>query len=691
MRNKHILLTGLLALSIGFTSCNSFLDREPKDQVTPEEFFKTDKHLAAYAIGRYNFPTKGGWGLGQLAADNHTDNMATTDPSRNQWVPDQWLTSMGGSVGFGNIRQTNYFLDKVLPKYENNEISGAEDRIKHYIGEIYFMRAWEYFSNLKAYGDFPILTETLPDELDILVAKSKREPRNEVARFILEDLDKAIELMGNAPHLTENKNRLSKNAALLFKSRVALYEASWLKYHNNTPRVPNGPNWPGKKLHPDYQFPSGSIEQEVEFFLKECIDASKQLTHIPLQGQGPGLMNPDPTSTAFAGWNDYYEMFTAENMSAYDEVIFWREYDTSLGISHGTSIYVRNGANTGFTKGYVESFLMEDGKPIYAAGSGYKGDKTLSDVMTNRDTRLQLFVLADDDRYNIEGAITSENDTLSTFGVEKEFPFILHLKENRIPTGYGIRKGYSYDPKFISSGQLIEDTGSIIFRAVEAYLNLMEASYMLNNTLTSEARSAWAAVRERAQLPASSIDVTIQNTDLSKEAEGDWGVYSNGEMVDATLYNIRRERRCEFIGEGMRRDDLYRWAALNQVKNYIIKGFNLWDNYTDRYVEEVKDEETGEIKKVSKLIQQGVDNRTPNVSAKSDSKYILPYRIQKTNNDIFDGYNWRQAKYLSPIPIRHIQLASPTGSAEDSNFYQNPNWPITGSSPALKSNDPLDN
>lgn len=55
------------------------------------------------------------------------------------------------------------------------------------------------------------------------------------------------------------------------------------------------------------------------------------------------------------------------------------------------------------------------------------------------------------------------------------------------------------------------------------------------------------AVRERAGVDPD-FTKTINATDLSQET--DWGKYSGGQVVDATLLNIRRERRCEFIGEG---------------------------------------------------------------------------------------------------------------------------------------------
>lgn len=71
------------------------------------------------------------------------------------------------------------------------------------------------------------------------------------------------------------KNRLSKDCATLLKSRVALYEGSWLKNFKGTAFVPNGPGWPGanKDYNANYSFKSGSIEKESEFFFDEAIKA----------------------------------------------------------------------------------------------------------------------------------------------------------------------------------------------------------------------------------------------------------------------------------------------------------------------------------------------------------------------------------------------------------------------------------
>ena len=79
------------------------------------------------------------------------------------------------------------------------------------------MRAKAYFDKLSTIGDCPIIKEILADDRKVLLDNSKRQPQHKVARFILEDLDKAIELLKeDAPG---GRNRISKNVAYLFRSR----------------------------------------------------------------------------------------------------------------------------------------------------------------------------------------------------------------------------------------------------------------------------------------------------------------------------------------------------------------------------------------------------------------------------------------------------------------------------------------
>lgn len=653
--NKHTLhigLKALVALSL-LSSCNKYLDREPLSDITPEQYLNTESDIASYTVARYTvFPSHDGWGVGTFARDNHTDNQATSSYD-NRWVPGEWrVPANGGDWDFGEIRQMNYFLETVMPKWEDKSITGNEENIAHYIGEAYFLRAYNYFNKVQTFGDFPILKKSLPDEHELLTEASVREPRNEVARFILEDLDSAIMLLKEVP--PNGKNRLSRNAALLFKSRVALHEATWLKYHAGTPFVPGGPGWPGEKDHPDYTI---NMDTEINFFLEQAMEASE------LVADAVGLVENLKDDGYNSSLNPYYTMFADENLNSYDEVLMWRSYALPLGVTHSVNHYLnRNGGNTGYTRGLVESFTMANGLPIYASGSGYAGDDSVSLVKIDRDNRLQLFMKAPGE--------LSYTDQLDADGETQEegYPAIIDLAETRYVTGYALKKGMSYFADQ-SEGQT-GTTGSIIFRAAEAYLNYIEASYLRKGSLDNKAVSYWTALRERGGVEPDFM-VTVNATQMQKEAQGDLGAYSNGQLLsDKILYNIRRERRLELIAEGFRYADLKRWRALDQLAAdpYIVEGIKLWGPMQNWYVSNGK----------STLIPAGTSGKTANVSRESESVYLRPYRINlSSNNLVLNGYSWVPAHYLSPIALNHFTITSEDGNPANSVIYQNPGWPLT--------------
>ena len=153
--------------------------------------------------------------------------------------------------------------------------------------------------------------------MEPLVEASKRSPRNEVARFILSDLDSAIEMMSSGKG-TE-KTRINRECALLMKSRVALFEGTWLKYFKDTPFVPNGPEWPGKskEYNANYQYPTGDIDKEIDFFLTEAMNAAKEVADATQLVENTGTIQQAISEPA----NPYMDMFGDEDMSDYSEVL----------------------------------------------------------------------------------------------------------------------------------------------------------------------------------------------------------------------------------------------------------------------------------------------------------------------------------------------------------------------------------
>lgn len=657
------------------SSCNDFLDMAPLDQVTPDAYFQNADQLGAYSISKYNdlFTSPSGWSQGAiLNGDGATDNMVVGNPNQSLFTKNYWTVPQSGDLGFSLIRYCNYFFETVLPKYEAGAYNSDEANAKHYIGEMYFIRAWVYYSRLKTYGDYPIITEVLEDNKEDLVAHGTRMPRNEVADFILSDLDKAIELLQNQGFASNN--RINKQVALLVKSRVALYEASFEKYHKGTGRVPGDAEWPGQKVHPNYSL---DVDAHVKALLTQAMEAAKEVADNTTLTANTMVLDQDPLAPT-SGWNPYFEMYATDNLSGIDEVLMWKDYGTvaSTTLAHGVSAYIVTGSYNGLLKGYIESFLMEDGLPIYASSASkpYKGDETLDNVKANLDGRLQLFVFSENNNMPI---LSTGNDEVHSF-----LPVLVPSRVNEMGdmTGYRLRKGESFDKMQNVYGKAEGTTGQILFRGVEAYLNYIEAQYMRDGNIDGTSSNYWKAVRTRAAVDAD-FNKTIAATDMSKEALGDWGAYSQGKLIDPTLYNIRRERRCEFIGEGMRWDDLVRWSAMDQLKtkNYIPEGCNFW---TSMYKTAIYNGDGyGESNVVSFI--EGPNNEKANISSKEESKYVRPYRI-KSNNPAFDGYTWMDAHYNSPIPIREIELLSADESVDNSIFYQTWGWPTTANIEAEK-------
>ena len=163
----------------------------------------------------------------------------------------------------------------------------------------------------------------LPDEEETLKKESKRFPRNEVARFILNDLDMASNLMsGSNPDA--NKTRISEDVAIFLKSRVALFEATWLKYHKEY--VPGGDKWPGKEVYSNYKYPAGSYQAEIDYFLKRAYEAADSIAgkYALVQNTGTVQQSTDQPD------NPYMDMYATEDMKGYSEVIMWRQYSLSL-------------------------------------------------------------------------------------------------------------------------------------------------------------------------------------------------------------------------------------------------------------------------------------------------------------------------------------------------------------------------
>ena len=620
-KNKFILYAFCL---LSFCSCE-FLDREPIDFGNEDTFFKDAEELKYFVNDLYDiFPkNNAGWG-GLYTEDVNSDNQCAPFANQLFYKGDKKTVKVKDSQwNFHNLKSINFYINKVEGLIHSGSLDGNDALIRHYLGEGYFLRAYDYFRLLKNFGDVPIVTEMLPDDQSVLTAHSKRDPRNKVARFILSDLKKAADLMAvNAPEY----GRVSKDAAYAFMSRVALYEGTWERYHANTCFVPGNSKWLGSQTWPDFQFESGSAENEVNFFLDEAIKASQLVADKRALDK------------------DYQSMFN--QVITYpndDEVIFARYYQKGV-IAHSCSAYLKSGGGCNVTRAAVNTFLMTNGLPIYNKQSGYKGDTISYYELQERDSRLTQSVRA-------AGRIINTHNENGTFVNDTVFfykPYIYLSGKEKATTGYELQKWCSQELK--QQVQYDCTTSVPILRAAECYLNYIEAYYERYGQLGGNCDKYWRALRQRAGVD-DDYQKTIVNTDLAQE--NDLAIYSHGNTIDPTLYNIRRERRCELIAEGLRLDDLKRWRSLDNMVKYQPEGINLWDKMYEMY-------SSGEIDEVI-------------VSQSYVSKYIRPLQISSTSV-AYGGYDFPKPHYLEPIPISEFLLTQIDNNGH-SILTQNPGWP----------------
>lgn len=640
---------GLFALA----SCSDFLEKQPLSNVSPETFFTESAHLEAYCNNMHTvFPTHTGTNgtYGRFTADQNSDNMAGTSHNDNFLLRRVTVPSSGSYDSFSTIRTINLFLQRTAENLENGSLADTPVN-RHYIGEMYFFRAYVYYSFMVTYGDMPIITEVLDNmTYEELTEANKRQPRNKVARFILEDLDRAVERLQDKGSEPTANRRVNKQVAQLFKSRVALFEGTWEKYHSGTARVPDkAAGWPGASMdyNADFNYDNAS---EVQFFLNAAMEAAKAVAGFrPLNES-----------------EEYVNLWNQSNISTLDamsDVLLARLYSEDaqymnpvVGATHGYSNSVSgvdgimNGGNTGYTKSLMDAFLMTNGLPIYAAGSGYQGDVTIAQALEGRDGRIANSVAKEGDKI-----INNVNFYIPCLGQAGNV--------SASSTGYIPHLGYIDDDAVEYNSPYSLQLP--LFRVAEAYINYVEADYEIDGNLSATGEEYWKSLRRRAGV-SDDIQATIAATDLSRE--NDLAKYSGSSTVDPTLYNIRRERRCElFAADGLRLNDLYRWRSLDQMKNMNFYGINYWDHYVDLF-DATYGDGAAEIL---------------GLSPESDGKYL---RLYSRDNLMVNGYTFDPANYLSPLSYDVFRLACETeGDVSTTVVYQNPDWPITAGEYSLNS------
>ena len=201
-----------------FSSCEDFLNRYPKDALSPATTWLTQGDAERFLIGLYS-------GNGFIHGELFFYLDCASDIGFSFHAHEGWRAIGNGTMSptgqvsnqytFGTIRRVNYFLSNI------DRVEMDEAVRRDMIAQARFIRAWRYYLLNRMYGGVPIITD-LP-----ISAEDAQRPRNtneEVRDFIFSELDLALLDIRDTPAQT---GRVARGAVLALKMRSALWHGNY--------------------------------------------------------------------------------------------------------------------------------------------------------------------------------------------------------------------------------------------------------------------------------------------------------------------------------------------------------------------------------------------------------------------------------------------------------------------------------
>lgn len=532
MKHKFIYLFAFLGILV-LSSCNKrFLEEMKSYDKYDESIFSNETQTGWYIDRMYNYffvsyrnPLQSVVGLYNHNRSRATEELGGTvndyiNSTKTLQLATDADTYYGNSVTasvqnnpFTRIRFANFLIqkiDEVGQKLSPSFRATAK-------GQMYFLRALQYFDLVRIYGGVPIVTTVESASSTNEAIRLPRASSSECFAQIVSDLDSAallLPMVWNAP--STNYGRLTGAAALAMKSRVLLTAASPL-------------------FNTDWDNTGSDRWQKA---LAAGLDAETKLT-----AAGYGLYG-----SSAKDWAEMtYKNDNSFNKEAVMVILLSTQQTSSAGYNNGWENTVRptdykGGGGIAATKEMLDLFPLADGSRPTA--SNYVD----TFFFENRDPRFYRTFAFSGSKWGIKG-----NDNKSTWFYRwkpSTSGSASYFGNNQSNSPAMVRK--MSNPTADSTGFAYSGTDIFEYRYAELLLNIAEcyaAKGDVGNTLAYLGK-----IRARVGIPAAN----------------NYGIGSLSNKyaaLEACLY----ERRVELAYEGKRFWDLQRWLLYGNDNG---SGFN---------------------------------------------------------------------------------------------------------------------
>lgn len=209
-------------LLIFLASCSKVLNQTPEFTIAEDNYWQTSNDAEAAAVGMYpvvqalatQYPV-----AFDAGSDEATALLANYSPFSQHGIPvDNALVSTYWQNLYTGIGRANDLLKHVPAINDSLFIAGQKARI---LGEAYFLRAYFYFSLVKAYGPVPLVTTPYTSfNADFTIGRSSVDS---VFNQIVSDLHAAENsLPVTYPAVIDTKGRASQGGAKALLAKVFL-------------------------------------------------------------------------------------------------------------------------------------------------------------------------------------------------------------------------------------------------------------------------------------------------------------------------------------------------------------------------------------------------------------------------------------------------------------------------------------